>query len=208
MKRSIKRAISVSELMTTNHKVMQFEGDWLDSLGEPELTGSWLIWGNSGNGKTRFALQLCKYLTQFGRVAYDSLEEGASKSMKEAFIDLDMEEVKRKIILLDREPISELIPRLEKRNSPDIIAIDSIQYSGLNAASYKQLVNRFRNKLFILISHADGKNPAGRVATSIRFDAMIKIRVEGYRAFPVSRYGGGEPYTIWEDGAINYWGVL
>lgn len=208
MKRNIKRAISVSELMTTNHKVMQFEGDWLDSLGEPELTGSWLIWGNSGNGKTRFALQLCKYLTKFGRVAYDSLEEGASKSMQSAFIDLDMEEVKRRIILLDREPISELIPRLEKRNSPDIIAIDSIQYSGLNAASYKQLVNRFRNKLFILISHADGKNPAGRVATSIRFDAMIKIRVEGYRAFPVSRYGGGEPYTIWEDGAINYWGVL
>lgn len=197
------RAISVSQLMVTTHRVMPFEGEWLAAFGEPELTGSWLIWGNSGNGKTRFALQLCKYLTRFGRVAYNSLEEGASKSMKQAFIDLNMEDVKRNFVLLDREPIAELVERLAKRKSPDIVAIDSLQYSGLTTQSYKALVNRFRNKLFILISHADGRNPAGRVASSIRFDAMVKIRVEGYCAYPVSRYGGGEPYVIWEEGAAD-----
>lgn len=201
------RAISVSQLMVTTHRVMHFDGVWLAAFGEPELTGSWLIWGNSSNDKTRFALQLCKYLTRFGRVAYNSLEEGASKSMKQAFIDLKIEDVKRNFVLLDREPVGELIERLSKRKSPDIIAIDSLQYSGLTIQSYKTLVNRFRNKLFILISHADGRNPSGRVASSIRFDAMVKIRVEGYRAFPVSRYGGGEPYVIWDAGSIDYWGI-
>jgi len=186
---------------------MDFDGDWLASFGKPELTGSWLIWGNSGNGKTRFALQLCKYLTRWGRVAYNSLEEGAGRSMQTAFAEVGMDDVKRRIVLLDQEPIPELIERLKRRKSPDIIAIDSIQYSGLNYAEYKQLRNGFRNKMFLFISHAQGTQPAGRVASAVRFDSFVKVRVEGYRAFPVSRYGGGEPFTIWPDGAFRYWGA-
>ena len=87
------RAVSVSQLMATNHNPMEFEGDWFNLIGKAQKTGTWLIWGNSGNGKTRFALQLAKYLCQFGRVAYDSLEEGASLSMKKAFIETDRKSV-------------------------------------------------------------------------------------------------------------------
>lgn len=205
--REINRAVSVTTLMQTRHNLMEFEGEWKSSFGKPEMTGSWLIWGNSGNGKTRFALKLCKYLTNFGRVSYNSLEEGASNSMQQAFAEVGMNDVKRRIVLLDQESIPDLIERLKRRKSPDIIAIDSIQYASMNYADYKALRNGFRNKLFILISHADGKNPSGRVASSIRFDAFVKVWVEGYRAFPVSRYGGGEPFTVWEEGAYQYWGV-
>lgn len=202
----MKRAISISELYTTNFKVLDFQGAWEESIGQPELAGSWLIWGKSGNGKTRFTLQLCKYLTQFGKVAYNSLEEGASLSMRKAFVETGMEEVKRRIVLLDQESISDLIVRLKKRKSPDIIAIDSVQYTGMNYDAYRQLRDLFPKKLFILISHAEGKEPAGRVAKSIRFDAFVKIWVEGYKAFPTSRFGGGKPYTVWEKGANKYWG--
>lgn len=199
------RAVSMAQLMKTTLKGLPFEGVWLASLGKPELTGSWLIWGNSGNGKTRFALQVAKYLTTFNKkVAYDSLEEGVSLSMKKSLIDCNMQEVARRFLLLDKEPIPDLVARLEKQKSPDIVIIDTIQYTGLNYTEYKNLRDRFRNKLFILISHADGRYPAGRVARSIRYDASVKIWVGGYRAFPVSRYGGGEPYTIWEEGAENY----
>lgn len=203
-----KRAVSVSQLMATKYNEMDFINEWYLSFGKPELTGSWLIWGNSGNGKTRFALQLAKYLTQFGKVAFNSLEQGASLSMRSAFVEVGMEEVKRHIILLDKEPMPQLTERLEKPRSADIIIIDSLQYTRLRYDDYIKLCDRFRHKLFILISHADGKEPAGRVAKSIRFDSNIKIRVEGYKAFPVSRYGGGEPYTIWHDGADEYWGNL
>ena len=200
-----KRAISVHQLLNQNFKVLDFEGEWRESLGQPELTGTWLIWGNSGNGKTRFALQLAKYLTTFGKkLAFNSMEEGASVSMRRAFAECGMQEVSRRIILLDNEPIPELIERLSKRKSPDVVIIDSVQYSGLTYADYKKLRDRFRSKLFILISHAEGKHPEGRVARSIRFDAYIKIWVEGYKAYPMSRYGGGEPYTIWEEGADDY----
>lgn len=202
--KKLNRAISVSQLETMTFNELPFEGDFAELVGEPEISGSWLIWGESGNGKTRFALQLCKYLAQFCRVAYNSMEEGASKSMKKAFREVGMNEVKRRVILLDNEPINELRERLVKRRSPDVVVLDSVQYSGMNYRDYRALRSQFSDKLFILISHADGKNPAGRTAKSIRYDAFVKIRVEGYRAFALSRYGGGKPFTIWDEGAKLY----
>jgi len=207
VEKTINRARTYSDLMRQKVNELDFEGDWLKSLGKPEITGSWLIWGNSGNGKTRFALQLCKYLASFCRVAYNSLEEGDSKSMRDAIKAVGMSDVKGNFLLLDQEPIEELKVRLRKRKSPDVVFIDSWQYTGLNYAQYKLLRAEFRNKLFILISHADGKNPEGRTAKSIRYDSFVKIWIEGYKAFPASRYGGNEAFTIWDRGALEYHGM-
>ena len=179
---------------------LEFENEWLAAIGKPQLTGAWLIWGPPSNGKTTFALQLAKYITSFNyRVAYDSLEEGASLSMRQACIRCDMAAVAGKMILLDKEPIPELKQRLIKRKSPDVIIIDSVQYTGMNYAAYKDLVDSFRTKLFIFISHADGKLPEGRVAKSIRYDAFVKIWVENFTAYAEGRYGGGNSYMIWPD---------
>lgn len=205
-KRTLKRALSPSEMVAKRMVTMPFEGEWMSHVGQPERSGSWIIWGPSGNGKTRYALMLGKYLTQFGRVAYNSLEEGISQSLKRAIMDCGLVGVRR-FILLDKEPIPDLILRLQKPKSPDVLFIDSIQYSGLNYRDYRQLRDTYRNKLFIFISHAEGKEPAGRTARSVRYDANIKIYVEGYRAFAASRYGGGVPYTIWEEGAERIYGT-
>lgn len=201
------RAISVTELITKQRKIMQFEGEWKRVLGCPELRGCWLIYGDSGNGKTSFALQLCKYLSQFERVVYDSLEEGDSETMRMAFIQAGMEEVKNKIVLLDCESIEDLIERLSKHKSQNIIVIDSLQYTGITYTQYKALKKLFPNKLFIWISHMEGREPEGKTGRRIKYDCSIKIRVEGYRAFVTSRYGSKGFYTIWEDGANEYWGL-
>lgn len=197
---AINRAISVTQLYNQKFKKMGFTDKWLDSFGDPELTGTWLIWGSSGNGKTRLALQLVKYLSGFARVAYNSLEEGCSLSMQRAFVETGMNEVGNRVILLDKEPICELIKRLKKRKSPDVIVLDSVQYTGLTYAEYKNLRDMFPKKLFVLVSHADGTQPAGRVAKSIRYDAFVKIEVSGFVANVTSRYGGGAPYIIWDEG--------
>lgn len=194
------RAASLDQVLRTRFKVLPFEGEWKDAIGCPELTGSWIVWGNSGNGKTRFALQLCKYLCQFGRVAYDSLEEGVSVSLVKAIKETSMMDVRRKFVVLDKEPIDQLTERLEKPKSPDIVCVDSLQYTGMSYEQYKALKERFPKKLFIWISHADGTLPEGRVAKKVRFDSNVKVFVQAYRAEPVSRYGGGKPYIIWEEG--------
>ncbi len=200
-----KRAFTIKDIREYKPKVLSFDGEWADAIGCPELKGGWIIWGNSANGKTRFALQLAKYLSRFVRVAYNSLEEGLSLSIQKAICDVGMSDVKRNFILLDKETVKMLRERLQKQRSPKVIIIDSLQYTGLTYKDYTKLINDFPNKLFILVSHAEGKEPKGNTGKSIKYDSFVKIYIEGYKAFVQSRYGGGKPFTIWQHGANEYW---
>lgn len=202
------RALSINQIYNKKRNLLEFEDEWKASIGTPELTGSWIIWGGSGSGKTTFVMMLCKYLTKFRKVAYNSLEEGDSESIRRALKTVEMEDVASRIVILNQEPIEDLIERLRRHKAPHIIVIDSIQYAELTYKQYKAIKDEFKNTLFIIISHAEGKEPEGKVAKKIRFDAMVKIRVEGYKAFPKSRYGGGEPFTIWQEGADKYHGNI
>lgn len=201
-----RRALTIRQIRDYKPNILPFTGEWLEAVGTPELTGSWIVWGGSANGKTRFALQLAKYLCKFGKVAYDSLEEGLSLSMQQAIADVGMSDCKRNFILLDKESIADLVERLKKQRSPKVVIIDSLQYTGMTYADYKALRDTFRNKLFVFVSHADGKEPRGNVGKSVKFDAFVKIYVEGYKAIPQSRFGGGREYVIWKEGAKQYWG--
>jgi len=204
----IKRAISVHQFLQKKFIEMPFEGKWEASFGIPERSGVWIIWGMSGNGKTNFALQLGKYLTSFGKVVYDTLEEGTRKSFKLAINRANMRDISRRFLILNRESMEDLKVRLRRRKSPHIIIIDSLQYTGMTRKEYIELKEEFDDKLFIFISHAEGKNPKGALADFARYDADVKIRIEGYKAFPTSRYGGNIEFVIWQTGAAEYWGDI
>ncbi len=208
------RAISNINVLAARFETVEFAGEWLASFGRPELRGTWIIWGGSGSGKTTFTLMLCKYLANFGRVAYNSLEQGLSLSLQKAWERVGMGEAGNSVILLNKEELPELRARLNKRKSPEIIIIDSVQYlDGFNWASFKKLKREYPDKLFIFISRADraGKDPDGKLAGKIRYDAEIKIKVEGFKAFVTTRYEdaergeGGADFIIWEQGAAEYW---
>jgi hypothetical protein len=208
----MQRAISNNNVLTAQFDAVDFAGEWLASFGRPELRGSWLVYGGSGSGKTTFMLQLGKYLTQFCAVAYNSLEQGLSLSLKKAWERVDMAEAGSKIILLEKEPLKDLQARLRKRRSPDVIIIDSIHYwLGFSMSDYMDLIGKFKNKLFIFCAHEQKGEPRGSVAQYIRYNSDIKIHVEGYKAFVTSRYEnkqageGGEDFVIWERGANEYW---
>ena len=205
------RAYSNANIRSARFKVADFSGAWRDSIGMPVLRGTWLIYGGSGSGKTSFCLQLAKYLSQFGRVLYNSLEQGLSPTMQSAWI-AGGKEAGRRVKLLDREGYDELFERLAKRQSPEIVIIDSINYlRGLRLSDYQLLSQRYRKKLFVIVAHEKGGEPKGALAQAIRYDADVKIRVEGYRAMVTSRYAtsevGGQDYIIWDKGAEGYWGT-
>lgn len=200
------RAKTVGEILRQKKKKFAFEGDWFDAFEKPETTGVWFIWGNSGNGKSSFTMQLCKELTKYGKVLYNSLEEADSLTMQNTLLRHQMDEVGCKLhIVCERMPL--LRERLSKRNSPQFVVIDSLQYTRMRFDDYIKLKEQHRDKLFIFISHADGKNPRGSVATDIMYDASLKIWVEGYRAISKGRFIGKKKgyYTIWEEGAAKYW---
>jgi hypothetical protein len=203
----MKRAYSVDNVLNAEFNTLAFDGIWKEAIGEPELTGSWFVYGDIKNGKTSFTMMLTKYMTKFERVGYNSVEEGLSKSIKEAYKRNNMREVSGKFILINKESPAELKERLKKHRSPNIIVVDTVQFWELTFKDYKDLKETFPNKLFIYVSHVEGRNPDGIVAKKIHRDANVAIRIEGFKAFPVGRYGGGEPITISEEKAAAYWGL-
>lgn len=206
----LRKAMSVDQLYRMEFSTMEFQGRFKASFGRPQLGGTWLIWGNSSNGKTSLCMQLAKYLTEFGKVAYNSFEEGASLSFKNTLIRNNMKEVAGKFFILRGETYEELKERLSKRRAPNILIIDSIQHSKISKDQYTSLKQSFPNKLFLYISHARGKLPKGEIADFIRYDADLKIRVEGFRAFIDGRLNEaeGKHFDIYPEKSTQYWNEM
>lgn len=199
--------MKVSEVLHQKKRVFPFTGVWADAFGQPERTGVWFIWGNSGNGKSSFVMQLCKELCKYDRVAYDSLEEGTGLTMVQSLQRHGMMEVGRRFSLLNCEDMDELKLRLSKRKSFNIVVIDSFQYTLMTYRDYISLKTQCRDKLLIFVSHASGTGPRGSSAVSVMYDAALKIWVEGFKAFSKGRFiGQTGVYKIWEEGAAKYWG--
>lgn len=199
-----KRAISPKEFLEKEFDAITLSDKFQSLIGTPQLTGSWIIWGMSGNGKTTFALQLAKEMARHSKVLYNSFEEGVSLSLQQSFKDVNMMDVNGKFYLLDGEPIEALIGRLESDKKAKVIFIDSIQHSNLTKEQYQEMMQRFKNRLFVFISHAEGKEPAKQLAQSIRYASNVKIRVEGFVAHAQSRFRGGQPYVISEEMARQF----
>ena len=204
------RAISNKNVCDARFDLAQFEGVWLASFGKPELRGAWIIFGESGSGKTHFALELLKYISQFvDRVAYDTLEQGLSKSFQTAWNDADMQSVGTKVVVYHKEQIEALSERLRRRKSPQVVVIDSITAMvGFTRPMFARLLEEFPDKLFIFLAHEENGKPYPAIAQHIRKLSEVKCRVAGFTAYITTRFqskeGGGDNFVIWEEGAAAY----
>lgn len=77
----MRRALNVRDILNKKYDVFPFEEmeGRLRHSGDPGLL---VRVGNSGNGKTSFVMQLCKELCKYDRVAFNSLEEGTSLTVR------------------------------------------------------------------------------------------------------------------------------
>jgi hypothetical protein len=204
----MKRALTAKNILDTKRTYIKWSSDNMhQAFGMPEHGGVWILWGNSGSGKSSFVMQLLKALSGNGKILFNSLEEYNSESLKKKIIEHRILDLGSDITFV-HEDINELCTRLDKKHSANIVIIDSVQYTSMNYVQYKKFKAKYPSKIIIFVSHADGKYPAGRTAKSIMYDAYMKIYVEGYKAFGKGREIGenGGTYTIWEEGAERYWG--
>ena len=205
-----KRAFNVKDLLNKKFDIMPFTGKWEESFGKPCKQFSMLISGGSGSGKTELAIQLSKYLTTFGKVAYNSIEQGFSHTLQMAMQRNNMEQVSDKFSILNKEQLPELTARLRKQRSPDFLIIDSIQYLKMTKDEYFDFKNEFYPKKGIIyISHIEKGSLKGALARDIWYDVDIQVPVEGFRAIPQKRMnGGGNPYIVNAERAAIYHGEL
>lgn len=200
------RALSASEILNMKKDTIPFTGAWEAAFGHPEWVGVWIIWGNSGDGKTSFVMQLCKELSKWKKVAYNSREQKASKTMQDTLRENNMQQCKRgRFQLIPGESMAQSSERLLKPKAPDVLVVDSFQYTQMGYKDYIAFKEKHPDKLIIFVSHADGTQPDGRAAKKVKYDAELKIRVEGFRAFSQGRTKGSRGYfTVWEEGAKEY----
>ena len=203
------RALTPSNIRNKKRTIYKFEDKWLKGFGNIEKGTRMLVYGESGNGKSMLVFLLAKYLRKFGRVAYNSLELGDSLALNTIMNEAG---IKNEIIIYNRETVEQITERMKKHKSPEFLIIDSLQYfrdndgNGMSYKKYIEFTQELSNKVLIFISHGKGKNPEGKLAESVKFDVDCKVFVKGFKAFITSRYGGGEPLTIWEEGAKQFWG--
>jgi len=192
------RAIGITEFIGKSFDTYDFEGEWFESLGAPEKNFLMIIYGDSGNGKTEFAIKLTKYLASFTRVLYCSYEQGISKSLQDAILRNEMDEVNGQVLFTSGEPLSDLIARLKRKQSPRICIIDSLDYMRLTTDQFKLLRKLFPRKSFIIISWSSNDKPKSQYAKDIEYMCDIKTLVKNFNAYSRSRFGGNKPFVIWQ----------
>jgi predicted ATP-dependent serine protease len=182
--------------------------EWQAAIGLPSVGFSMLIYGPSGNGKTTFALKLCKELNRFGQVYYNSVEQGQGLSLQQALRQCNMEECEHHPFMIgDRDNFNDMVEKLSvKRQKTRFAVIDSLQYIELTVERFKLLQQKLPHISFIIISHVTGDNqPAGAHAKTIRFMAEIKTKVLKGVAISDSRFGATIPYRVmpWENKDVD-----
>lgn len=210
---SIKRDTRLQRGMTSYQtasrrlKYYPFEGEWAEAFGQPERSGIWIVWGDSGNGKSSFVMQLTKNLCRWERALYFSLEEGRSGTLVASMNRHKMHEAGRRIYYYDTTNFAEIKEIIRSHPHRRVIVIDSLQYLGIKMADYKAFKTEFGNRTIIFTSHANGEKPRTSLGESVMYDAMMKIQVKVFLATTKGRYMGKKRYyTVWDEGAKLYWG--
>lgn len=200
------RSLTAKEILNIRRPSLTFEGEWGNCIGSMDRHGVVFFWGNSGNGKSSAVISFCKELAKNGKVLFVSLEEGFSLSFQKTLKLYDMDSLGSRFQVLESATAEELVERLSKPRSADFVVIDSFQYLGMSYRQYIDFKGKLANKMLVFVSHADGKQPEGRAAKSVKYDAMQKIWVEGFVAFTNGRFiGPTGQAVIWEKGAWDYW---
>jgi hypothetical protein len=189
------RAVSISQLYSKKRKLLRLAGVWHELLGVIERKGSMIIWGQSASGKSTFTGLLVKELCRLERVLWDDFEEGDSYTLKLSFERVAMQEVRSRVVLLDKLPLA------------DIIVVNSLQHAQINKHDYLELTRQYSTKKWIWLSHAEGKEPEGRLARFIRYDSNEKIYIEGFTAFSASRSSASVPLAFVPELAAKYHGL-
>ena len=196
------KKLSVTAILTKKYKILDIPAEVKNVVGTLPDPFTMIVGGQPKNGKTSFVMWLCKRLAAAGySVFYSSREEGDSKTIQDAYILANMEEVKGKVMLGDTYYFDDLWEDLERRGSAKVVVIDSIDYMKLTLEQFKKLTERFKTKCFIIVCW--GKYSAGEFmipedyfARKIKYRVGTVVRVRSFTVESRGRYGPTEPLKL------------
>lgn len=201
----MKRTYSPKEIMMQTYKTLPWGGRWAAAFGYPEESAVWFISGASASGKSSFVMQLAYELTHYGKVLYESYEEGVNRSFQERMLRFELDKRQGYFRVATADTIENLKERLSRRHSPKFVIVDSYQDAGWEWRETIDLIEAFPKKSFIFISQVLKGQPIGKAACRLKYKADVKVRVSGFRAYCQGRFNpeAGNSYVVWEEGVIR-----
>lgn len=204
--------MTLYNLEKKKYNYIPFSKPFEEAFGKREKGGIWIIYGKSGHGKTRFVMDLAKEFDRMGyNVLFAVLEMGFCSDLKQMLTDCGISSKTNDIQFTDSLTTNDIEEQLKKQRSADVVIVDSLQYfvdqQGATDEDIIDLRKRYRKRIFVYVSHVEGREVEGKAAYHVKRDSFVRIQVEGFRAIYKGRGKGGSRgyYTIWEEGASNYW---
>jgi len=149
---SRRKIISSLDLAGIRFTSLNFTGIWDQFIGQPTNNFHIIIHGKPGGGKSTFAIQFAKYLSDnFGKVIYISGEEGLSKTLQSKFLLTGS--TSRNIDVADLRSYNDIIRSVASKSYP-FIFIDSLNTMKISVDELRDLRNRYNESAIITISQA------------------------------------------------------
>lgn len=197
------KKINAKQFLKRTYEEVDFVGVWEKSFGLPERKSSMLVYGEGKNGKTEFCVQLANYMSLFGKVLYVSKEQGASKSLQNAW---KRNETRDDVLLGLDADLKDILNAVQRGYVA--VILDSVDYLKLTEEDVKLIYEHQKKTLIVFVAWGDGKKPKTGIASKIYFMVDMIAYVKGFLANCKSRYGGNEEYVVWEKGAKKHWAHL
>lgn len=188
---------SLKTLLEHQFETLPIAGDWLNLFGsEPEVGFVMFVWGPSGSGKTTFCLRLSRYLSTLGKVYYNSIEQGFSKSFQDQVVRAGITADDEARFFIGHKDDVDIMWQKVSRTRPRFVVVDSVQFIKMTVDEFKQLHQSHPRTCFVLISWEAGGRPKGDTAKSLEYISDIKVAVKNGIATSKSRFGATKPYKV------------
>ncbi len=174
---AVNSVIPLSKLKGLTFHNYEFNGSGFEeAIGNPEKDFKMIIYGESGNGKSTYAIEFANYLAvNHGKVLYNSSEEGIGLTLKRKLQKYDSENFN----VSDCKDFKSL-KKIVSKSEFQFIVIDSVNDMNISPKDLKELYSLNPDKAFILILQAT-KGGQYKGSTEIAHDCDIIIKVEQYQ---------------------------
>lgn len=172
--KQLSNVISLSQMKEKNFDIYYFSEEYSNLIGNPEKNFSAIIYGESGHGKSTWSIDFSNYLAMnFGKLLYNSSEEGFSYSLQNKLSKYDNENIHISQFKKYKDLKTEI-----KANKYSFIVIDSLNDMELTEEQFTELINMGIAIIFILQA-TKGGNFKG--SNKFAHDTDIRIKLENYK---------------------------
>jgi predicted ATP-dependent serine protease len=174
------KIMNLEDFKNLHFKTLDFSihSEYYSLFGSPAENFKLMIYGKSGHGKSTFSVEFAEFLAlNFGRVLYNSSEEGLSKSLQKKVQGIETDLFDLAFCKSAKELLHELSqPHIK---TPRFLFIDSINHMKITIEELQDIINLDKNRSIIWLMQTT-KTGAFRGDNEFAHESDMILKFENY----------------------------